>query len=146
MSSFGSKYGTVFSYMETSFYVITLFQKLVIYFDGGRKELLTEQKERHLAFWRELQVLNHAISLKGRRNPGGPCTLAHCSHLDVYISRKIKLCVVNLEGQFQTSLEAKPINFLIRKFRSIILIFLLFFAGIVQSSAFWTLSMLFQKG
>ena len=69
----------------------------------------------------------------------------HCSHLDIYISQKTRLCVVNLEGQFQTSLEAKLINFLIWKFRSIILIFLLFFAGIVKSSAFWTLSMLFQK-
>ena len=37
---------------------------------------------------------------------------AHCSHLDIYISQKMKLCVVNLEGQFQTSLEAKLINFL----------------------------------
>ena len=71
---------------------------------------------------------------------------AHYSHLDNYISQKTRLCVVNLEGQFQTSLnEAKLIIFLIWKFRSIILIFLLFFAGIVKSNAFWTLLLLFQK-
>ena len=39
---------------------------------------------------------------------GGP----HCSYLNIYISRKIRLCVVDLEGQFQTTLPAKPINFL----------------------------------
>ena len=55
-------------------------------------------------------------------------TKAHCSLLDIYISQKTRLCVVNLEDQFQMSLEAKLINFLIWKFRSIILIFLLFFA------------------
>ena len=44
---------------------------------------------------------------------------AQCSYLDIYISQKIRLCVVDLEGKFQT--------FLVWKFRSIILIFLLFF-------------------
>ena len=38
---------------------------------------------------------------------------AHCNHLDNYISQKTRLCVVDLEGEFQTSLEAKLINFLI---------------------------------
>ena len=60
--------------------------------------------------------------------------------------KKTRLYVVNLEGQFQTSLEAKLINLLIWKFRSIILIFLLLLAGIVKSSAFCTLSMVFKKG
>ena len=55
-------------------------------------------------------------------------------------------CVVDFEGQFQTSLQAESINFLISKFKYIILIFLLFFAGIVKSTAFCTLSLLFQKG
>ena len=68
----------------------------------------------------------------------------HCSYLDIYISQKIRLCVVDVEVQFQTSLQAESINFLIWKFRSIILIFLLFFAGIVKSTAFCTLSLLFQ--
>ena len=54
---------------------------------------------------------------------------AYCSCLNIYISQKIRLCVVDLEGQFQTTLPAKAINFLTWKFRSIILIFLLFFAG-----------------
>ena len=72
-------------------------------------------------------------------------TLPHCNYLNIYISRKIRLCVVDLEGQFQTTLPAKPINFSIWKFRSIILIFLLFFAGVVKSSAFCTLLMLFQR-
>ena len=70
----------------------------------------------------------------------------HCSYLNIHISRKIRLCLVDLEGQFQTTLQAKAINFLIWKFRSIILIFLLFFAGVVKSSAFCTLLMLFPKG
>ena len=72
-------------------------------------------------------------------------TCAHCSHLDIYISQKTRPCVVDLEGQFQTSLEAKLSNFLIQKLRSIILIFLLFFAGIVKFSAFCTLLLLFQR-
>ena len=55
------------------------------------------------------------------------------------------MCAVNLEDQFQTCLVAKLINFLIWKFRSIILIFLLFFAGVVKSSAFCTLLLLFQR-
>ena len=52
----------------------------------------------------------------------------------------------DLKGQFQTSLQVKVIIFLNWKFRSIILIFFLFFAGIVKSSAFCTLLLLFQKG
>ena len=32
---------------------------------------------------------------------------SHCSYLDIYISRKIRLCVVDLEGKFQTNLQAK---------------------------------------
>ena len=47
-------------------------------------------------------------------------TTLHCSYLDIHISRKIRLCVVDLEGQFQTSLQSKPINFFTWKFRSII--------------------------
>ena len=70
-------------------------------------------------------------------------TYPHCSYLNIYISQKIRLCVVDLEGQFQTTLQAKDINFLIWKFRSIILIFLLFFAGVVKSSAFCTLCLQF---
>ena len=71
--------------------------------------------------------------------------VAHSSYLDIYISRKIRLCVVDLEGKFQTNLQAKLLNFLVWKFRSIILNFLLFFAGFVKSSAFCTLSLLFQR-
>ena len=72
-------------------------------------------------------------------------TTAHCSLLDVYISQKTRLCAVNLEDQFQTCLVAKLINFLIWKFKSIILIFLLILAGVVKSSAFCTLLLLFQR-
>ena len=72
-------------------------------------------------------------------------TKAHCSLLDIYISQKTRLCVVNLEDQFQMSLEAKLINFLIWKFKSIMLIFLLFFAVVVKSGAFCTLLLLFQR-
>ena len=59
-----------------------------------------------------------------------------CSYLNIYISQKIRLCVIDLESQFQTSLQASIINFLTQKFNSIILIFLLFFAGIVKSTVF----------
>ena len=51
---------------------------------------------------------------------------AHCSYLSIYISQKIRLRVVDLEDQFQTTLQAKDINYLIWKFRSIIFIFFLF--------------------
>ena len=60
----------------------------------------------------------------------------HCSYLNIYISQKIRLCVLDLEGQFQTTLPAKAINFLIWKFRSIILIFLLFFCRSCQIQCF----------
>ena len=38
---------------------------------------------------------------------------AHCSFLDIYISRKIRLCVVDLEDKFQTNLQARLFNFLV---------------------------------
>ena len=63
-------------------------------------------------------------------------TLPHCSYLDIYISRKIRLCIVDLEGKCQTKLQAKLLNFLVWKFRSIILIFLLFFCRICQIQCF----------
>ena len=34
-------------------------------------------------------------------------TYSHCSYLDIYISRKIRLWLVDLEGKFQTNLQAK---------------------------------------
>ena len=61
-------------------------------------------------------------------------------------SQKIRLCVVNFEGQFQIHLQAESINFWTWKFRSIMVVFLLFFAGFVKSSAFCTQLMLFPKG
>ena len=54
-----------------------------------------------------------------------------------------KSCVVDLEGKFQTNLQAKLINFLAWKFRSITLS--LFFAEFVKSTAFYTLLLLFQR-
>ena len=41
-------------------------------------------------------------------------TLPLCSCLNIYISRKIRLCVVDLEGQFQTTLQVKVINFFLK--------------------------------
>ena len=72
-------------------------------------------------------------------------TSAHCSYLDIYISQNIRLCKGNFEGEFQTTLQAKGINFFIWKFRFIILIFLLFLAEFVKSTAFCTLLLLFQR-
>ena len=40
-------------------------------------------------------------------------TGAHCSYLNIYISQKIRLRVVDLEDQFQTTLQAKDNDFLI---------------------------------
>ena len=57
-----------------------------------------------------------------------------------------RLFLVDLDGQFQTTLPPKAIKIFIWKFRTIFLIFLLFFAGVVKSSAFCTLLMLFPKG
>ena len=39
--------------------------------------------------------------------------LAHCNYLDIHISQNIRLCKGDFEGQFQTTLQAKGINFLI---------------------------------
>ena len=52
--------------------------------------------------------------------------MAHCSYLEIYISLKIRLCLVDFEGKFQTNLQAKLFNFLVWKFKSIMVIFLLF--------------------
>ena len=49
-------------------------------------------------------------------------------HAVAIFSRKIRLCVVNLEGNFQTNLQIKLLNFLVSKFESIIPYFYLFFA------------------
>ena len=73
------------------------------------------------------------------------CLNAHCSYLNIYISWKIRLCLVDLEGQVQVNFLTKPIISFIWKFKSIILIFALFFAGVVKSSAFCTLLMLFPR-
>ena len=53
--------------------------------------------------------------------------------------------LVNLEGKFQTNLQAKPITFLVWKFKPTTLIFLLFIAEFVKYSAFYTLMLLFQR-
>ena len=72
----------------------------------------------------------------------GITTTTHYSLLDIYISqKKTWLCVVNLEEQFQTCVEAKLINFFYLKIQ----IFFLFLAGVVKSSAFCTLLLIFQR-
>ena len=71
--------------------------------------------------------------------------MAHCSYLDIYISQNIWLWKGDFEGKVQSNLKAKTINFFIRKIRFIKLIFLLFFAEFVKSSAFYTLLLLFQR-
>ena len=63
------------------------------------------------------------------RNAGTPC---------------IRLCNGDFEGRFQTSLQTRIMIIFIWKFISIIPIFLLFFAGVVKSTAFCTLLLLFQ--
>ena len=68
--------------------------------------------------WRPCTILLHQTAL-------------HCSFLDIYISRKIRLCVIDFE-------LAKLINFLVWKFKSIIPIFLLIFEEFVKSTAFYT--------
>ena len=79
---------------------------------------------------------------RGARRSKRPSS--HCSYLNIYISQKIILCNGDFEGKFQNSAQASITNFLIWKFRFIILIFLLFFAGVVKSTAFCTLLLLFQ--
>ena len=91
------------------------------------------------SFW--WQTIIWSINIYSRWN----LICAHCSYLEIYISRKIRSCVVDLEDKFQTNLQAKLLNFLVWKFKSIILIFLLFFAEFVKSTAFYTLLLLFQR-
>ena len=76
------------------------------------------------------------IYILGQKALDTCCYFAHCSYLEIYISQKIRLCVVDFEGEFQTSLQAETINFLTWKFRSTILSFLIFFARIFKSTAF----------
>ena len=61
---------------------------------------------------------------------------AHCSYLDIYISQKIRLCVVDLEDKSQTNLQAKLLNFLVWKFKSVILIFFYFLQKLLNSVLF----------
>ena len=51
----------------------------------------------------------------------------------------------DLEEKFQTNLQVKPITFLVWKFKSIVLIFLVFFAEFFKSTAFQKLLLLFQR-
>ena len=67
------------------------------------------------------------------------------SYLDIYISQNIRLWRVILSPNFKQLYRLKILNFLIWKFKSIILIFLLFFAWVVKSSAFCTHLILFQR-
>ena len=64
--------------------------------------------------------------------------LAHCSYLDIYISQKVRICLVDFKVQFQTNVQAKNINFLNWEFWSIMFIFLLSFAGVFKSCALYT--------
>ena len=73
--------------------------------------ILKERKEK--------KTLNPTWSTGGSR--------AHCSYLEIYISQKISLCKGDFEGKFQTSVQTSIINFLIWKFRFIIINILLFF-------------------
>ena len=61
-----------------------------------------------------------------------PSSPAHCSYLDIYISKNIRLCKGNFEGQFQTSIQVRIMNSFIGKFITITLIFLLFLAGVAK--------------
>ena len=65
--------------------------------------------------------------------------------MDIYISQKISLYKGNFEGKFKFNLHAKSIAFWGWKFKSNILIFLLFFAEFVKATAFYTLLLLFQR-
>ena len=67
-------------------------------------------------------------------------TVAHCSYLDIYISQNIRLY---FKQAYRPGLH---MIIFIWKFISIIPIFLLFFAGVVKSTAFCTLLLLFQRG
>ena len=64
---------------------------------------------QNLLFHTDLQSLQFQLGskqgnlLKGIDNY---FTQAHCSYLNIYISRKIRVCLVNLEDQFQTNLQA----------------------------------------
>ena len=59
-----------------------------------------------------LELVNHFTSRATARyrsllcmmdeTPSAEHRSSHCSYLDIYISRKIRLCVVDMEGKFQT--------------------------------------------
>ena len=76
-------------------------------------------------------------------NQYGYSSGAHCSYLEIYVSRKIRLCVVDLESKFQTNLQAKDTTFGL-EIRIYYSHFSSIFAGFVKSSAFYTLLLLFQ--
>ena len=72
---------------------------------------------------------------------------SHCNYLDIYISQKIRLCVTSW---FWRPISNQPAGRIHKLFDLKIQIyythFSSFFAGIVKSNAFFTLSLLFQKG
>ena len=75
-------------------------------------------------FLNRMQILIWAF-ISGQIKLSFPSTTPH--HLNIYISQKNRLWLVNLEGQFQTGLEAKLTTFLIWKLISIILSFFFYF-------------------
>ena len=94
-----------------------------------------------LVFIRERTFGQHRRAWRWQLGAARP----HCGYLDIYISQKIRLCKGDFESKFQTSVQASIMNFLVRKFKFLQLIFLLFLAGVVKSTAFCTQLLLFQK-
>ena len=82
-------------------------------------------------FWRGKITLS--ISVSG----SAECTGSHCCYLDIYISQNIRLCKGNFEGQRYQFFDLK-IKIYHSHFPPI-------FGGVVKSSSFCTLLMLFQR-
>ena len=100
--------------------------------------LVRQIKKIEIIYYLNFLTLKHQVYLSSI------VTGTHCSYLDIYISQKISLCNGDFEGKFQTNTQASIMNFLIWKWKFIILIFLLFLAGVVKYTAFCTLLLLFQ--
>ena len=133
---------------QSSFYIKHFVPQKVVCasLEKSRTSIVVRTSAINTQMYRSRTLFNSSSCLNSERERiQQKIILLHCNYLDIYISRKIRLCVVDFEGKFQANLQAKLFISLVWKFKSIIIIFLLFIAEFVKYSAFYTLMLLFQR-
>ena len=100
---------------QSSFYIKHFVPQKVVCasLEKSRTSIVVHTSAINTQMYRSRTLFNSSSCLNSERERiQQKIILLHCNYLDIYISRKIRLCVVDLKGQFQTTLEAKDIIFL----------------------------------